>query len=125
MDTAVSTIFDAASKLRSLLIQGLSASTGSDVPIAIVAQNLLDVVVGQLNTKDNGRYIFAGSKTNTEPVPSPVPDPAVFGTPDTTYYQGNSVAMGTSLPVEALGADGYCGLDHLRRRQHGSGKHCS
>ena len=93
MDTSVSAIFDAMSELRTLLIQGLSAAAGSDTPVAAVAGDLLEVVAGQLNTQENGRYIFAGSRTDTQPVQSPVPDPATFGVPDAGYYNGDSLEL--------------------------------
>lgn len=93
MDTSITTIFETMSQLRTLLIQGLDSSSSGDTPIAEVAQNLLDEVAGQLNTKDNGRFIFSGARTNTQAVRSPVPDPASFGTPDSSYYDGDSLQL--------------------------------
>ncbi len=93
MDQSVSTIFDAMIEMRNLVIQRNNDASGSAVPLAAVAQNLLDVVAGQLNAKENGRFLFAGTLTNTVPVTIPVPDPTVFGTPDATYYQGNSTEL--------------------------------
>ena len=93
MDQSVSTIFDAMIELRNLVIQRNNAASGSAVPLAAVAQNLLDAVAGQLNAKENGRFLFSGTLTNTAPVTIPVPDPTVFGTPDATYYQGNSTEL--------------------------------
>lgn len=97
MDSAVSTIFDAVSELRVLLLQALNASSGGAVPVATVAQNLLDMVVGSLNTKDDGRFIFAGTQTTTRPVQSPVPDPAAFGVVDSNYYNGDSVELAARI----------------------------
>ncbi len=93
MDTSITTIFETMSQLRTLLIQGLDSSSSGDTPIAEVARNLLDEVTGQLNTKDNGRFIFSGARTNTQAVRVPVPDPASFGTPDSTYYDGDSLQL--------------------------------
>ncbi len=93
MDQSVSTIFDAMIELRSLVIQRQNDASGSAVPLAAVAQNLLDVVAGQLNVKANGRFLFAGTLTNTAPVTFPVPNPTAFGTPDATYYTGNSTEL--------------------------------
>lgn len=97
MDSAVSTIFDAVSELRVMLLQALNASSGGAVPVATVAQNLLDIVAGALNTKDDGRFIFAGTQTTTRPVQSPLPDPAVFGVVDTNYYSGDSVELAARI----------------------------
>ena len=97
MEQSVSTIFDSMSEVRRLLIQRINATAGDDVPLAAVAKNLLDVVAGQLNAKENGRFLFAGTKTTTQPVQIPVPDPAVFGTPEANYYQGDSIELTTRV----------------------------
>ena len=93
MDQAVSTIFDAMNELRNLVIQRINDASGNAVPLAVVGQNLLDVVAGQLNTKENGRYLFSGTQTNTPAVAFPVPDPTTFGTPEANYYQGDSFEL--------------------------------
>lgn len=93
MDSSISQMFDVASQLKSRLIQRTDASTGTNGALAQEAQNMLDTVVGLLNTQINGRYLFAGTMTQTEPVSSPVPDPATFGVADATYYQGDSVEL--------------------------------
>lgn len=97
MDTAVSTVFDAVSELRQTLIQAISDSSSGEVRLAEVAQNLLDVVTGQLNAKDNGRYLFSGSKTNVQPVTVPVPDPTTFGVPEANYYNGDTIQLTTRI----------------------------
>ena len=97
MDQSVSTIFDSMSDLRRLLIQRINATAGADVPLAAVAQNLLDVVAGQLNAKENSRFLFAGTLTNTQPVTVPVPDPTTFGIAEANYYQGNSTELKTRV----------------------------
>jgi flagellar hook-associated protein 3 FlgL len=93
MDSSIAQMFDVASELKSRLIQRIDASTGTNGALAQEAQNMLDTVAGLLNTQINGRYLFAGSMTQTEPVPSPVPDPTTFGVADATYYQGDSVEL--------------------------------
>ena len=93
MDSAIGTIFDSMLALRSLLQQELNAPSTGNVPLADEAQNHLDTVVSQLNLKVNGRFLFAGSKTTTQPVQSPPPDPAVFGVPEASYYDGDSVEL--------------------------------
>ena len=97
MDQSVSTIFDSMSELRRLLIQRINATAGDYVPLAAVAQNLLDVVAGQLNAKENSRFLFAGTRTNTQPVKVPVPDPTTFGIAEANYYQGNSTELTTRV----------------------------
>ena len=93
MDQSVSTIFDTMTELRNLVIQRINDASGSSVPLAAIAQNLLDVIAGQLNAKENGRYLFSGTKTKTPAVVFPIPDPTTFGTPEANYYQGNAVEL--------------------------------
>ncbi len=93
MDSAISNIFDALSDLRTTLIQATSDSSSGEVRLNEIANNLLSTVTGQLNTKENGRFLFAGSKTTTQPVTVPVPDPTTFGVPENNYYQGDSVEL--------------------------------
>lgn len=98
MDSAISSIFDATSDLRTTLIQALSDSSSGSVPLAQIAGNLLEVVGGLLNTKDNGRYLFAGSKTNTAAVDITKPNftvttqEAVAG-PTNLFGRGMSVTV--------------------------------
>ncbi len=97
MESAIGTMFDAMLQLRTLLQQELNAPSAGNVPLASEAQNLLDTVVSQLNLKVNGRFLFAGSKTTTQPVQAPLPDPAVFGVPEANYYDGDSVLLSARI----------------------------
>ena len=54
---------------------------------------MLSSVAGLLNTQVSGRFLFAGAKTDSPPVTDPVPDPATFGVPDASYYQGDSTEL--------------------------------
>lgn len=93
MDTALDGMYQTASTLKARLIQRLNDATGSAGNLAQEAQNMLDAVAGFMNTQSNGRFLFAGTATNTQPVTFPVPDPTVFGVPDTTYYNGDSTRL--------------------------------
>ncbi len=100
MDSAVSTIFDTTIELRTTLLQALNDASSGQVPLATVAQNLLDVVAGQLNIKDNGRYIFAGSKTSTPPVDVSGPNSTVTQQEATTGIQ-NLAGRGFVAKIDA------------------------
>ena len=93
MDSAVSGMFDEASRVRALLVQKLSDSTGDAGALSTEAGHILDSVAGLLNTNEDGRFLFAGSITNVPPVVVPVPDPPTFGTPSANYYRGDSVEL--------------------------------
>ncbi len=93
MDSSISNIFDALTELRKTLIQATSDSSSGAVHLTEIADNLLSTVTGQLNAKENGRFLFAGSMTTTQPVTVPVPDPTTFGVPEANYYNGDQTAL--------------------------------
>lgn len=100
METSISSVMDAASKLKTLLTNALNGDNASDIAVAQEAQNLLNAVVKDLNVKLGDRYLFSGSKTNVPPVDLNAPGysapPAVYpSTADTGYYQGDSTVLST------------------------------
>ncbi|WP_372006145.1 flagellin [Tistrella mobilis] len=97
IDQSLSAIGDAASSLRTLLMQATTSGLSDAVPLQQEAQGLLDTVTGALNVSEDGRYLFGGSRTDTKPVTVPVPDPAVWGDPDASYYAGDDVALSARL----------------------------
>lgn len=109
MDQSVGAMADVASDLRTLLLQATSDNAGTDVPIAERAQDLLDIVVRELNAKLDGRFLFSGSRTQTPPVANPVPDPAIVGVPDATYYQGDGIELTVRADDELTQAYGITG----------------
>ena len=95
MESAVSQIFDIASEFRTTMSQALNTGNVENMALNQTAQNLMEQVASLLNVKENGRYLFAGSKTDTAPVdlkdPNFLPPPAVYpGSADTSYYQGDT-----------------------------------
>ncbi len=100
MDSALSGMFDALSRLRPLLLQRQNAATGDAGAFDVEFENLLETVAGLMNTREDGRYLFSGSMTNVAPVADPVPDPAAFGVPDATYYQGDSIQLSVRVDVD-------------------------
>lgn len=100
MESSVSQLVDIASSLRTMLVGSLNANNASVSGIDVEAANLMQQVAGILNTDFDGRYLFAGSKTNTQPVdlndagfvvpPSTYPSSA-----DTNYYQGDAITLTT------------------------------
>jgi flagellar hook-associated protein 3 FlgL len=93
MDSAVDNMFEVASQLKVRLMQKLNGATGAAGAIAAEASDMLATVSGLLNTRTNGRFLFSGSATATQPVTVPVPDPTTFGVADSTYYAGDSVQL--------------------------------
>jgi flagellar hook-associated protein 3 FlgL len=93
MDSSTSSLVDIATRLKTLLIQRLNSGQGT-VPGTITpdAQNMLQEAISALNVQVDGRYLFAGSKSDAPPV---VLDPgySAFGSPDDTYYQGDNIEL--------------------------------
>ena len=100
MESAVGNTVDAATKLKTLLVNGLNNNIAADMSLGMQAQNLLNEVAKQLNVKIGDRYLFSGSKTDTAPVDLSAagygaPPPTYPSTADTGYYQGDGVVLTT------------------------------
>ena len=65
-DVALQSLFDAASRLRQDILSAIN--TGSGLAFRDKIDDLFDSAVNILNSKENGRYIFAGSRTDAAPV---------------------------------------------------------
>ena len=105
MESNTSAIFELASTLRTLLVNGLNAEQSSDLALTQAAQDLLNQVVGLLNERMDGRYLFAGTATDTPPVNLNAPGfndpPSVYPTSaDTGYYQGTSTRLAVRVDDE-------------------------
>ena len=78
-DVTLRSLSDAAQELRQDVINAISLDSGLGLRTKI--DLIFDRVVSLLNTKDNGRFIFGGTRTDIPPVnvsnPSQLEDPAV------------------------------------------------
>lgn len=95
MELSTAKTFEAASKLKTLLVNALNSSNAADFSINLEAQNLLDEISKQLNIKIGDRYLFGGAVTNIPPVDlnasgfNAVP-PVYPSWADSGYYQGDN-----------------------------------
>ncbi|MEO1019494.1 MAG: flagellin [Pseudomonadota bacterium] len=89
MEGAVQTIADSAERFRSLLVQRVDATAGAQVPMESEIENLLLQLEHQLNAKFDNRALFAGSRTDIDPVQIPDPPPTVAD--PALYYQGDEL----------------------------------
>lgn len=102
MELSVANVFEAASKLKTMLVNGLNASNASEFSLNLEADNLLQEVSKQLNVKIGDRFLFAGNIIDTAPVDLNAPGysapPTVYpSNADTGYFQGD----GTRVKVRA------------------------
>jgi len=68
MESVTAQAFDMASDLRTLLLTALSGNNAPDMALRQQSEQMLEQVVGLLNTDQDGRYLFAGARTETPPI---------------------------------------------------------
>lgn len=98
MESAVGEMQDIASRFRSVLLQADSGSNLESSNVQEQANQYLDQVASLMNTKLEGRFLFAGSATNRRPVdltdtsgnPLPYNDATVGDIESGAYFKGNS-----------------------------------
>lgn len=93
MYSVMGTLTDLLTDLRSQITAASGPTTGTGENLKAAAQELLEDFASMLNTRYEGRYLFAGGRTDTEPVDisaASYPPPTSPSTPSTSYYQGDS-----------------------------------
>jgi flagellar hook-associated protein 3 FlgL len=86
-EASINKIQESAETYRTLLVNALNSNNADTIAMAPQARALLDNVAAELNRQIDGKYLFAGSATNTRPV-------------DTTRW-GGTLAMPTNLNAPA------------------------
>lgn len=92
MDSAVGSMIDVTNRLQSLIasLQGVASSAAEGVREE--AAGLMKEFAALLNTRLEGRYLFAGSRTGVQPVDGDTagyPPATVPSTADTGWYGGD------------------------------------
>jgi len=87
--TVMGSIVNLAQKIQSNIATQISQPPSTLDSFISTMQGELSTLAGLLNTSYAGSYIFGGTRTDVQPVKTPVPNPATPGQPDTTYYQGS------------------------------------
>lgn len=93
MDTALAELINVADQFEDMLVQRMNPVSGDSMSFEVSARATLESVALLLNTSQEGRYLFGGSKTDIPPVATPVPANFLSGVPDASYYQGNDVDL--------------------------------
>lgn len=99
MESAVSGLFDLATRAQVLAVQRTSDPSGTPGLVAPEFENLLEQATAFLNDDMDGHYLFGGSQTARKPVEL---DPAftAFGSADSTYYQGDGLILSTRVDID-------------------------
>lgn len=93
MDSTVGSMIDVTNRLQSLITSLQGAASSAAEGVQEEAAGLMKEFIGLLNTRQEGRYLFAGSRTDTAPVNSDTasyPPVTVPSTADTSWYSGDS-----------------------------------
>lgn len=88
-DSAMAALSDLAERARGLLVQRLNDATGGSLPLDVEIDGMLAEIESRLNLHFGGRYLFAGSRTDTQPVAIPDPPPTLADA--STYYSGDEL----------------------------------
>lgn len=95
MEANVAQLFDVASGFLTTLVNGLNADNAIDLALPDTARIKLEQVAGLLNVQQDGRFLFAGSRTDVKPVDTAsLPGSYIIPTVDgasAAYYQGDNV----------------------------------
>lgn len=90
MYSATGSITDLLSNFKAQLISASSAATTDTTSLTSYAQGYMNDIASLLNTQYGGRYLFAGSTTETAPVDlSAYSNTTSTTTADTSYYTGD------------------------------------
>lgn len=93
MDNALSQLQQLATDWRDSLTVRRSSS-GESAQIDILGTAQIDIAIDNLNLKFEGRYLFAGSRTDTKPVDtSETGTNIVNDAPSANYYMGDSTTV--------------------------------
>jgi len=97
MDGALANAESIADEFRQAVIARRNDAGGSAAQLDLEAEGMMQRLANELNLTVDGRYAFAGSKTDTPPV-----DLAEMGDPaNGSYYQGDHVALQARIDVRA------------------------
>ena len=106
MESSVSDIFKAATDFRTLLLNAENNNNAGDLSIDTEAANFRQQVANLLNVQVDGRYLFAGTRTDMKPVdlngwtvPPTLTPPLTLPLPTYTaeYYKGDSQVMSAQI----------------------------
>lgn len=102
METAVDSMLTIATQMKTLMIQASSAQQADDVNIREEANQALQQIANLLNTNLDGRYLFAGGRSE-----EPAVDIEKIGAPDNYMSKlGTSVTTGATLASLGVTANG-------------------
>lgn len=102
MYDAVGDIIDALTTLRTTLSAATTDTSGT-TDYATIGAGTLEDLAAQMNLRVDGRYLFAGSRSDTAPVDvAALATPSIPSTADTAYYLGDGETMSVRTSDEQV-----------------------
>ncbi len=97
MESNVAQIFDVMSSYKTLLVDALNAQNSADLNMNVRAQEMLNQISSLLNVEEDGRFLFAGTRTNVQPfrstsLPTTYTIPTVNGA-SSGYFAGDNTVL--------------------------------
>ncbi len=103
VDSLIGQLQDLAQDVQQQVALKRSPS-GLELDVTTFAQSSLDRIAAMLNTRNTGRFLFAGSKTDTQPVTGTLDNLDGSYIPTDSYYNGDNVRLsakvGRNMTVE-------------------------
>jgi len=97
MESAVDTMMDISVKMKTLLVQALNANQAEDVNLDNEAKQAMEQIASLLNTNLDGRYLFAGGRSEL-----PAVDIDKMYAPD-NYMSKSGTTITDALTLASLG----------------------
>lgn len=95
---ALDQIITTGTDIKNLILLRRNQPQAVSLPFVQQLDSYYQTIANQLNTNAEGRYIFAGTKTDTKPLdPNSFPSLKEDGTLSQTYYQGSSDDISTKV----------------------------
>jgi flagellar hook-associated protein 3 FlgL len=113
-DTALGQISDSLQRVRELVVKAGNDAAGPQARAAIADEidQLIDGIKQEANVQYGGRYVFAGTATDTAPWPPGVAGDRYAGDAGTiTREIGPQVELPINVDLQALLGDGQAGRD--------------
>lgn len=88
-DQSMAQIVEIADKMEDLIVQGRAGNTTTAIDMPAIMRNYLKDMQAALNINFEGRFLFGGTNTATEPVPDINVSAIGGGAVEDTYYAGS------------------------------------
>jgi flagellar hook-associated protein 3 FlgL len=111
METNISQMFESATQFRTLLVNALNNNNAGEMSISTEAANFKSQFANLLNVQLDGRYLFAGSRTDTSPVdlngwsvPPNLTPPLTLPLPQykSEYYKGDAIQQTAEIDTDQV-----------------------